>query len=85
MLDIFVSRRCYTEKHTDFTRKMLYNICAKKYQVVCLAPPFCHLPAGRKGDLRYIQEHLGHKSSKDAEIYTHIARKRLGKDQKSAG
>ena len=42
LLDILVSRRCYTEKEHRFTRKILCNIgafhlrniCAKKYPVV---------------------------------------------------
>ena len=30
-------------------------------------------------DLRYIQELLGHKSSKTTEIYTHVGNKEIGK------
>ncbi|RZB29362.1 MAG: hypothetical protein AEth_01179 [Candidatus Argoarchaeum ethanivorans] len=30
-------------------------------------------------DLRYIQEIIGHKSSKTTEIYTHVSNKNIGK------
>lgn len=42
-----------------------------------------HLVVESGVDLRYIQELLGHKSSKTAEIYTHVSNKDIGKTIKS--
>ena len=35
LLDILVSRRCYTEKEHSFTRKMLCNIGAFHLRNIC--------------------------------------------------
>ncbi|WP_304529064.1 tyrosine-type recombinase/integrase [Flavobacterium sp. LM5] len=42
-----------------------------------VAPQFCHSFIRKCTDLRYIQELLGHNSSKTTEIYTHVSTKSL--------
>ena len=51
----------------------------KKFSAYLLRYSFVTNLSGSRVDLRYIQEILGHKSSKTTEIYTHVSRASLTK------
>jgi site-specific recombinase XerD len=51
----------------------------KRVSVYSLRHSFATQLLGCGVDLRYIQELLGHKSSKTTEIYTHVSNKDIGK------
>lgn len=67
---------------SEVALKALRKYAAIEKQSDWLFPTFlCYTFIGRGADLRYIQESLGHKSSKTTEIYTHISNRSLSKMQ----
>ena len=79
---LFPGDRSNQHLHSRSVQKIFTNACkkagiTKEVSVHSLRHSFATHLLGSGVDLRYIQEILGHKSSKTAEIYTHVSTKNL--------
>ena len=79
---LFPGNRSNQHLHSRSVQKIFTNACkkagiTKEVSVHSLRHSFATHLLGSGVDLRYIQEILGHKSSKTAEIYTHVSTKNL--------
>ena len=79
---LFPGDRSNQHLHIRSVQKIFANACkeagiSKETSVHSLRHSFATHLLESGGDLRYIQEILGHKSSKTTEVYTHVSTKNL--------
>ena len=79
---LFPGSRSNQHLHIRSVQKIFANACkeagiSKETSVHSLRHSFATHLLESGGDLRYIQEILGHKSSKTTEVYTHVSTKNL--------